>query len=116
MRLRIKYLFSKISVMEDDEIATIDYELQRIENELRKLQDRKELLTQRKEKLRDDIFLKKSFSLSKRNWDNEDFAWSTKLKETLKDVFKIEKLRELQLPTMNAIMSKEDVILIMPTD
>ncbi|XP_018394045.1 PREDICTED: ATP-dependent DNA helicase Q1-like [Cyphomyrmex costatus] len=102
-------------VTEDDEINAIDYELQQIENELQKLQDRKKLLTQRKEKLRDDALLKKSFSLSKKNWDNTDFAWSIKLTETLKNVFKIEKLRELQLPTMNAIMSKEDVILIMPT-
>ncbi|XP_024872970.1 ATP-dependent DNA helicase Q1-like [Temnothorax curvispinosus] len=100
---------------EDDEIAAIDYELQQVENELQKLQDRKKLLTQRKDKLRDDALLKKSFSLSKRNWGNEDFAWSARLAKALKDVFEIEKLRELQLPTMNAIMSKEDVILIMPT-
>lgn len=106
---------SKISVTETDEIAAIDYELQQVENELLKLQNRKKLLTQRKEKLRDDALLKKSFSLSKRDWGNEDFAWSAKLTKTLKDVFGIEKLRELQLPTMNAIMSKEDVILIMPT-
>ncbi|KAG5324084.1 RECQ1 helicase, partial [Pseudoatta argentina] len=100
---------------ENNEIAAIDYELQQIENDLQKLQDRRRLLTQRKEKLRDDALLKKSFSLSKKNWDNADFVWSVKLTETLKNVFKIEKLRELQLPTMNAIMSKEDVILIMPT-
>ncbi|KYN45238.1 ATP-dependent DNA helicase Q1 [Trachymyrmex septentrionalis] len=100
---------------EDNEIAAIDYELQQIENDLQKLQDRRRLLTQRKEKLRDDALLKKSFSLSKKNWDNADFVWSVKLTETLKNVFKIDKLRELQLPTMNAIMSKEDVILIMPT-
>ncbi|XP_011173229.2 ATP-dependent DNA helicase Q1 [Solenopsis invicta] len=102
-------------VTEEDEIAAIDYELQQIENELQKLQDRKKLLTQRKDKLRDDALLRKSFSLSKRNWSTEDFAWSAKLRKTLKEVFKIEELRELQLPTMNAIMSKEDVILIMPT-
>ncbi|KYN28147.1 PREDICTED: ATP-dependent DNA helicase Q1-like [Trachymyrmex cornetzi] len=100
---------------ENNEIAAIDYELQQIENDLQKLQDRKRLLTQRKEKLRDDALLKKSFFLSKKNWDNTDFIWSVKLAETLKNVFKIEKLRELQLTTMNAIMSKEDVILIMPT-
>ncbi|EGI67277.1 PREDICTED: ATP-dependent DNA helicase Q1-like [Acromyrmex echinatior] len=100
---------------ENNEIAAIDYELQQIENDLQKLQDRRRLLTQRKEKLRDDALLKKSFSLSKKNWNNADFIWSVKLTETLKNVFKIEKLRELQLPTMNAIMSKEDVILIMPT-
>lgn len=106
---------SKISVTEDDEIAAIDYELRQIENELCKLQDRKKLLTQRKEKLRDDALLKKSLSLSKKNWSNNDFTWSAKLTKTLKDIFKIEELRELQLQTMNAIMTKEDVILIMPT-
>ncbi|KAL0101045.1 hypothetical protein PUN28_018717 [Cardiocondyla obscurior] len=100
---------------ENDEIAAIDYELRNIENELQKLQDRKQLLTQRKEKLRDDALLKKSFSLSKKNWTSEDFAWSVQLRKALKDLFRIEKLRELQLPTINAIMSKEDVILIMPT-
>ncbi|XP_011139725.1 ATP-dependent DNA helicase Q1 [Harpegnathos saltator] len=102
-------------VTENDEIAAIDYELQQIETELQKLEDRKKILTQRKEKLRDDALLKKSFSLSKKNWNNEDFEWSTKLKKALKTTFKIEKLRDLQLPTMNAIMSNEDVILIMPT-
>ncbi|XP_011873593.1 PREDICTED: ATP-dependent DNA helicase Q1-like [Vollenhovia emeryi] len=100
---------------EDGEIAAIDYELQQIESELQKLQDRKKLLTQRKDKLRDDALLVKSVSLSKRNWNKEDFPWSAKLRETLKDVFAIERLRELQLQTMNAIMSKEDAILIMPT-
>ncbi|XP_012543096.1 ATP-dependent DNA helicase Q1 isoform X2 [Monomorium pharaonis] len=98
-----------------DEIAAIDYELQQVESELQKLQDRKKLLMQRRDKLRDNALLKESLSLSKRNWNTEDFAWSAKLTKTLKDVFKIEKLRELQLPTMNAIMSKKDVLLIMPT-
>lgn len=107
--------FLHSTVTENDEIAAIDYELQQIETELQKLQDRKKILTQRKEKLRDDALLKKSFSLSKKNWNTENFEWSAKLRKTLKDVFKIDKLRELQLPTMNAIMSKEDVILIMPT-
>ncbi|XP_012214750.1 ATP-dependent DNA helicase Q1-like [Linepithema humile] len=102
-------------VTEDDEIAAINYELQQIESEMQKLRDRKKILTERKEKLRDDILLKKSFSLSKKDWNNANFDWSARLQKTLKDVFKIENLRELQLPTMNAIMSKEDVILIMPT-
>lgn len=104
-----------LSATENDEITAIDYELQQIESELQKLEDHKKILIQRKEKLRDDALLKKSFSLSKKNWNNEDFDWSAKLAKTSKDVFKIEKLRDLQLPTMNAIMSKEDVILIMPT-
>lgn len=100
---------------EEDEIAAIDYELTQIEGEQQKLEDRKKVLTLRKEKLRDDALLKKSLSLAKKNWNSEDFPWSKSLKKTLLNTFKINKLRELQLPTMNAIMSGEDIILIMPT-
>ncbi|KAG7189705.1 hypothetical protein KM043_017373 [Ampulex compressa] len=102
-------------VTEEDEIAAIDYELRQIENEQQKLEDRKKILSQRREKLQDDALLKKSLSVSKRNWEAEDFEWSKSLRKALKDVFKIDKLRQLQLPTMNAVISHEDVILIMPT-
>lgn len=101
--------------VEEDEIVAIDYELKQIENEIQKLEDRKRILTQRKEKLKDDALLRKSLSISKKDWNKEDFSWSKDLKKALKDTFRIDKLRELQLPTMNAIMSNEDVILIMPT-
>lgn len=100
---------------EEDEIAVIDFELKQIEYEMQKLEDRKQILTQRKEKLKDDALLKRSLSVSKKDWTKEDFSWSKDLRKALKDVFKIDKLRELQLPTMNAIMSNVDVILIMPT-
>ncbi|KZC11590.1 ATP-dependent DNA helicase Q1, partial [Dufourea novaeangliae] len=100
---------------EEEEIAAIDYELKQIENEMQKLDDRKKILTQRKEKLRDNALLKKSLSVSRKDWNKEDFSWSKDLRKALKDVFKIGKLRELQLPTMNAVMSNEDVILVMPT-
>ncbi|XP_076658065.1 ATP-dependent DNA helicase Q1 [Halictus rubicundus] len=100
---------------EEDEIAAIDYELKQIENELQNLEDRKKILTERKEKLRDNVLLKKSLAISRKDWNKETFSWSKDLKKALKDTFKIEKLRELQLPTMNVTMSKEDVILVMPT-
>ncbi|XP_033333593.2 ATP-dependent DNA helicase Q1 isoform X1 [Megalopta genalis] len=102
-------------VTEGDEIAAIDYELKQIDTEMQKLEDRKKILIERKEKLRDDALLKKSLCMSRKDWDKETFSWSKDLKKALKDVFKIEKLRELQLSTMNVTMSKEDVILVMPT-
>ncbi|NP_001154966.1 recQ protein 1 isoform X1 [Nasonia vitripennis] len=102
-------------VTEEDEIAAIDYELRQIETEQQKLEDRKKVLLDRKQKLKDNALLKKSFNLSKKNWDLEKFPWSKNLKKALTDVFKIKELRPLQLQTMNASMSNEDVILIMPT-
>lgn len=79
------------------------------------MEDRKRVLLDRKQKLRDDALLKKSFTLAKKNWDAETFPWSKNLKKALTDVFKIKELRPLQLQTMNAYMSNEDVLLIMPT-
>jgi superfamily II DNA helicase RecQ len=44
-----------------------------------------------------------------------DFTWSSKVKEVLNSVFKLNGFRPLQHETINATMSNEDVILIMPT-
>ncbi|XP_058790398.1 ATP-dependent DNA helicase Q1-like isoform X2 [Phymastichus coffea] len=102
-------------VTPEDEINAIDYELRQIECEQQKLEDRKKILVDRKQKLKDDALLQKSFNLAKKDWDTENFSWSKNLKKALTDVFKIKELRPLQLQTMNAFMSNEDVILIMPT-
>lgn len=108
-------MYGCIAVTEEDEIAAIDYELRQIETEQQKLEDRKKILLDRKQKLNDDALLKKSFKLAKKNWNLETFSWSKNLQKALKDVFKIKELRPLQLQTMNAFLSNEDVILIMPT-
>lgn len=98
-----------------DEINSINFELSQIEAELQKLRDRKQVLTQRKQKLLDDAQLKKSLNVNKKDWEKETFTWSKDLKKVMKDVFKINSLRPLQLSAMNAVLSKEDVILVMPT-
>ena len=109
------FICTLLSVTEEDEISAINYELNQIEGELQKLEDRKKYLVQRKEKLRDNALLKKSLTLSKKNWDTENFSWSKNVRKALTDVFKIKNLRPLQLPTINATMSGDDVILVMPT-
>lgn len=72
-------------------------------------------MIERKRKIRDDELLKKSISLSKRNWDNDNFAWSDNVKKALTENFKIKNFREHQKSAINAIMSGEDLILVMPT-
>ncbi|XP_043475693.1 ATP-dependent DNA helicase Q1-like [Leptopilina heterotoma] len=102
-------------VTEEDEIRAIDFELDQIDAEIQKLEDRKQVLTSRKEKLKDDALVKKSLSLSEKNWNTEKFEWSWGVRKCLNITFKINEFRPLQLQTINATMSGEDVILVMPT-
>jgi ATP-dependent DNA helicase Q1 len=102
-------------VTEEDEVAAIDYELKQIECEQQKLEDRKKVLLDRKQKLKDNALLKKSYSLSKKNWNTQNFTWSLNLEKSLTNIFKIKEFRPLQLQTMNAFLSNEDIILVMPT-
>jgi len=44
-----------------------------------------------------------------------DFSWSKKLEEVQTSVFRIQKLRLLQLEAMNATMSNQDCMVVMPT-
>ena len=44
-----------------------------------------------------------------------DYPWSKRVREVLSLVFKLNGFRPLQHETINATMSNEDVILIMPT-
>ncbi|KAJ4429448.1 hypothetical protein ANN_21617 [Periplaneta americana] len=102
-------------VTEEEELAAAEYELSEVEAQLLNLSDRKQILLQRIEKIKDTILLKKNHLLTSRNWASTDFPWSNKVKEILKSVFKLSGFRPLQQETINAVLSNEDVILIMPT-
>lgn len=100
---------------EEDEIAAIDHELAQVESKIQKLKDQKQILIHRKNKLKDQIIKRKSENLANRDWSLKTFPWSEKVDSTLKNVFKISEFRPLQLEAINATLSKEDTILIMPT-
>lgn len=104
-----------MNATEEEEIAAIDHELSQIEVKIVKLNDTKEVLMQRKRKLKDLILRRKSENLASRDWSQRTFSWSEKIESTLKRVFKIDEFRPLQLEAINATMSKEDAILVMPT-
>ncbi|XP_064116589.1 ATP-dependent DNA helicase Q1-like [Macrobrachium nipponense] len=53
--------------------------------------------------------------LAQKDWERQDFPWSSKLDEIRNSVFRISEFRPYQLPTMNATLSGTDCILIMPT-
>lgn len=45
----------------------------------------------------------------------QDFKWSKKIQDVLKNKFRLDKFRQKQLACINAILSNQDVILLMPT-
>ena len=49
------------------------------------------------------------------DWENGHFEWSEKLGSVLKSRFKLDSFRPLQLSAINATLSEQDAILIMPT-
>lgn len=100
---------------EKAEIDSINHELKEIDIKIAKLTTQKEILIDRKNKLRDLILKRKSEQLATRDWSLKTFPWSQKVENLLKDVFSIPEFRPFQLEAINATLSKEDVILIMPT-
>lgn len=99
----------------ESNLEQVEKELKIVVRELQILQGRKQSLEARREKLRDAIQQRKSAHLAQRDWDNNDFPWSKELENIQKTVFKIPSLRAHQLPTMNAVLSGIDSILVMPT-
>ena len=49
------------------------------------------------------------------NLSKTDFPWTDDLESKLVSVFHLETLRPMQRQTMNATLSKEDALLVMPT-
>ncbi|KAF4519491.1 hypothetical protein B566_EDAN010100 [Ephemera danica] len=97
------------------EIADIEKELRQVENEIQTLRRRKMALQERRNDLHDDLMMLQSQSLSHRDWSTTDFEWSNRLQEILTNIFKIKEFRHLQLSAINATLSKQDLILVMPT-
>lgn len=48
-------------------------------------------------------------------WTRKDYPWSKKVHEILKNKFKFENFRPNQLACLNAVLSKNNVLLVMPT-
>lgn len=46
---------------------------------------------------------------------SENFQWSSRVRETMKNVFNMNRFRPQQLQTINCVMDKKDVIMIAPT-
>nr|XP_060632576.1 ATP-dependent DNA helicase Q1 [Anolis sagrei ordinatus]XP_060632577.1 ATP-dependent DNA helicase Q1 [Anolis sagrei ordinatus]XP_060632578.1 ATP-dependent DNA helicase Q1 [Anolis sagrei ordinatus] len=111
-----------LSVLQE-ELASVDSELQAVEIQVQELLERQQDLLQKKSVLTKKI---KQFSDTEsgsskdtesavEDWNKEDFPWSKKVREVLRNNFKLPKFRPLQLETINVTMAGRDVFLVMPT-
>ncbi|XP_065558539.1 ATP-dependent DNA helicase Q1-like isoform X2 [Artemia franciscana] len=99
----------------EQQVMKVTLEIESLDEEIAELNQKRCLCVQKKEKLIEAANNKKTATLAALNWSSEDYVWSKKLKETMNDLFGISSLRPHQLPTMNASLSGQDVILLLPT-
>ena len=101
----------------EQELQLVDEELSVVEIELQDLLDRQNGLLERRKELKTiiDDYLHTEKHKKNKTWDGTDFPWTTDLEAKLKSVFKLQSLRPMQRQTMNATLSGEDALLIMPT-
>lgn len=98
-----------------NELASVESEISQIDRAIQKLLAKQQKLQDKRDELQLKLQESSSAKLASLDWESSDRPWSDKLVQTLKKVFKIEKFRPYQLSTMNAVLSKHDCILIMPT-
>ncbi|KAL9702514.1 hypothetical protein quinque_006032 [Culex quinquefasciatus] len=96
-------------------LVAINRELEEVDAELARLTARRKKLLQLKEQYRVRELQVKSSELAKQDWNAEGHAWSGTVRQVLGEVFRMADFRSQQLPAINGILSKHDVILLAPT-
>ncbi|XP_055593563.1 ATP-dependent DNA helicase Q1-like [Uranotaenia lowii] len=99
----------------DTRLRAINKEIEGIDQEIKLLYKRRKTLEDLKEKLRIQKVQHRSNELAKKDWDTEGFSWSREVRRVLRDVFHMREFRSQQLPAINAVLSKHDVLLLAPT-
>ncbi|XP_051889615.1 ATP-dependent DNA helicase Q1 [Pristis pectinata] len=104
-------------VLIDSEMKALEIQIQELVEKQQALQERKQRLNKKIKKLTGDYEAGSSTApgASAEDWDKKDFPWSQKVGKTLKDVFKLQSFRPLQLQAINVTMAGKDLFLIMPT-
>ncbi|CAI2349756.1 unnamed protein product [Caenorhabditis sp. 36 PRJEB53466] len=106
-------LLSKLS----GELADLDGQIGIIDKEISQLRRRKSELIQKKQALERKIELKtnEDSDVVLERWDRDGFEWSDEANRVLKENFKLDVFRPLQKAAINAVMSKEDALVILST-
>ncbi|CAG5119489.1 unnamed protein product [Candidula unifasciata] len=101
----------------EQELETTESELAVVEIELQDLQERRNVLLDKIAELKAILSQQEDCKEQQNSkaWDGTDFPWTPALEKILRSVFKLNSLRPMQRQTMNATLSKQDCLLIMPT-
>ncbi|XP_065081844.1 ATP-dependent DNA helicase Q1-like [Ochlerotatus camptorhynchus] len=99
----------------DTRLRAVSRELGEIHEELARLNARRKKLVELKEKLQIQKQQEKSNIIAKKDWDSEEFKWSGEVRRILKDVFHMTTFRAQQLAAINAVLAKNNVLLLAPT-
>ncbi|XP_040823545.1 ATP-dependent DNA helicase Q1 [Ochotona curzoniae] len=107
-----------------EELDSVTSELHAVDIQIQELMERQQELIQKKAALTKKIKqcledsgagTSNEYDSSPAAWKKEDFPWSRKVKDTLQNVFKLQKFRQLQLETINVTMAGKEIFLVMPT-
>ncbi|CAD6190387.1 unnamed protein product [Caenorhabditis auriculariae] len=99
------------------ELSAIDEQLAAVEKELQQLRRHKNELTEKRAAIQRRIENRcgeDDASLADR-WDRDGFPWTEEANRILKENFRLDHFRPLQRAAINAVMSKEDAIVILST-
>ncbi|PAV78291.1 hypothetical protein WR25_06733 [Diploscapter pachys] len=101
-------------------LSRIEEELKLVDAEILKLRQRKVELQTERALVESEI---ESLVDSRQNatgspgddWDNDNFPWSAEARKILKEVFQLSDFRQYQRAAVNAVLKKEDTIVVMST-
>ncbi|VIO89491.1 ATP-dependent DNA helicase, RecQ family protein [Brugia malayi] len=98
------------------ELSKLDEELERIEGDICTLRKRKRTLLERKAQIEKRIVERNVENESSfRIWDSDEFQWMKDCRRILHDIFKLSDFRPLQRAVINAVLSREDCLVVMST-
>lgn len=99
----------------DKQIAKVLQDIEEVDTFLRQLNQRRENLVCKYDSLKEEKVIRKTQHLATLNWESKSFPWHDDVRKALADTFNMTDFREQQLKTINAVLSKQDVLLLAPT-
>ncbi|XP_068631910.1 ATP-dependent DNA helicase Q1-like [Battus philenor] len=99
----------------EKEIKNVDRELSKVDAEIAKWKNRQRELQEKKTTLKKKINKIKSESLASVDWAGTSYEWSQDVIRVLRDIFKINSFRPKQLSAINATLSGQHALVVMPT-